>query len=267
MSQSYREFTRERPRRTVVVRYRPVNVLAVLALTATALGLSAISYYQALASMRSVALECDRGGEDACTVVRQYGPITTRERVPIDALHSVSIASHSAKSGTNYSAVLLTKHSKRIALMRPGSRADAESARAAIERVALDRTPGKRSTPIQGPAPLVALFALLMGTGLLAAPMLFNQNARLELDFERGELRYTKYHFPLRPERRTIPVRDLRRAVLATYPGSKGATYGVELQLARGANVFLAGHGNGGSEKRARRKVDEINALLKEHAQ
>ncbi len=267
MSKPYREATRARARPTVLVRYRPLSLLVVLGLTALVLALSAVSYSQALGAIRSVELECERGSEDTCSIVRHYGPITTREGVPIGTVHSVTIASHSNKNSTTYSAVLFTKTSQRIALMRPTSRAEAESTRAAIERLVFDRTPGKRSIPIEGPAPFLALFALLMGTGLLAMPMLFNQSARLELDFERDEVRVTKHHFPLRPERRTIPAGDLRRAAVAVYPGSKGPTYGVELELARGGNVFLAGHGNGGSEKRARQKVDEINALLKEHAQ
>jgi hypothetical protein len=258
---AYRDNTTKQ-RAKAIVHYRPMNALATIAIVAVIVLLSGMTYFQALLSLRSVDVTCVRGGEHTCTVLRHYGPITTHQALPINAIHSVSVSSHRAKNSTNYATILVLKGQDTVQLMRAGARGAADARRVAVDKAAFDPQPGTSTVHTDDAAPISGLFLALLATGLAAMSLLFTRSARLEFDFDRGTVAYKKSRWPLPPVRRTLRADEVKRALVTSRPGSKGGTvYEVELDLAHGPNLVLVGQG-GGTEKRHKEAEAAINALL-----
>lgn len=258
---AYREAaTTERP--NAVVRYRPMRPLATFALMALFGFVSLLTLFGALTYAREVELECVRGGAHTCTVLRHYGPLTTREAIPIQNIHSVSITAHKTKNSTNYAAVLFTKQGETVQLMRATQRPVADARRLAVEKVVFNPEPGTEKLFIQESVPAMGVFFALLGVGLAALSLMFLRSARLEFDFHRGAVRYTRVRWPLRPVRRTLRAAEIKRARVTARPGSKGSTmYGVALVIDGESDLELLNQGGGG-EQHNQRAVDEINAHL-----
>lgn len=258
---AYREdSTVKRP--TAVVHYRPMNIVASVAITAVLLLMCAFTYFQAWTFLRATELSCVRGGEHSCTILRHYGPFTTHEVVPINDIHSVSIKSHTSKNSTTYSTIFLLKDTSKIQLTRPGPVGIADATKLAVEKAAFDREPGTTTLHIQDPAPFSPFFFALIATGLGALSLVFTRTARLEFDLDRGTIAYTRVRWPLRPVRRRFRAEEVKRARVVARPGSKGATiYEVALVIEGEPDLVLIAQG-GGSEKRHEEKAAEINGHL-----
>ncbi len=261
VAMAYRDATAPR-RPTAVLRYRPMRPVATFGLMALFGFVSLVTFFQALTYVRSVELECVRGGPHTCTVLRHYGPLTTHQAIPIQNIHSVSITAHKTKNTTNYAAVLFTKSSETIQLMRATARHIADARRLAVEQVVFDRMPGTQRLFIDESVPVMGAFFALLGLGLAALSLMFFRSARLEFDFDRGAVRYTRLRWPLRPVRRTLRADEVKRARVTARPGSKGsAVYGVALVLDDETDLELLSQGGGG-EQHHQRAADAINAHL-----
>src|SRR5687767_9987211 len=124
---AYRDNTSSK-RPTAVFHYRPMHWLASGAIMLAILSMSLLTYWQAVSSLREMEISCERGGAHSCTIIRHYGPLTTHEVVPINAIHSVSVTSHSVKSGTKYATALVLKDGmEKLPLTRQGDRPAAEA--------------------------------------------------------------------------------------------------------------------------------------------
>ncbi|MGZ3423763.1 MAG: hypothetical protein ACXVEE_38225 [Polyangiales bacterium] len=258
---AYREATiTKRP--FAVVDYRPMSLFWAVSLVCFILALSAFMVFQALTLARTSHLDCSREGLHACVLVREYGPVATRETYPLDAIQSVAIKGHSGKGGSTYSVDLAMRDGTRTQLSRAGSRHLAEVTLKEISDFLDGRAASPSKIPIDDPSPILALMMGLFSIAIGAFSFLILGSARLEFDFDGDKIHYTRRRFPLRPERRTLRGEDVQCARVTARPGSKGGTiYGIALDLEGGASLALL---RGGSSNKARHydAANEINTLL-----
>lgn len=254
---AYRSGSRpQRPR--AVVRYRQLPLpLAVLITAALAFG-CVIMASQASDVARTVNLDC---AERQCVVIRQYGPITTRETIPLDRIKSVGVRSHKHKNTVSYS-VVLTTDDDTIKLCRPTAKPAAEALQARVSAMVDAKSTPPTQIAVEEGSPIAALLMLTFSLLLTTIAFVVFRAATLEFDLDRAVVHLTRSRFPLRPVRQTFRAADLERARVNERPGSKGGqVYSVALVLRAGGEVELL-PGASGMRKHPDETAARINELL-----
>jgi hypothetical protein len=246
-----------------VVRYRSTGPVATVLLVVLVATFATVLAFQSFLNLRSVRLECTRGAAgDLCDRLVALGPIVTHDRIPIASITSVALESHAQKSGTKYTVVLATTEGRSVLSWREQPFASAHEKEAAIRAFLIDARAPSLALTIDEPQPFTSLFMGLFSLGLASIVAVLLVSARLEFDFDRRVIRYTRVRWPLRPIRRTLRGEEIARATVHAKPGSKGGTvYQVALVLADGGDLPLVG-GSSGGEKHHERTAQRINALL-----
>ena len=216
--------------------------------------------WQAAVFARSTRLECAAGEARECVMVREYGPYESRRIFLVRNVTSITIVTHSGKS-TNYGVSVRLRDGTAFPVMRPAGRVAAQTVHTNVSR-AVATAASATSVSIEEPSIFsAALFAMMSLAFLFLAAML-NAKARLQLDFTRKTIDYTRMRWPFKSITRRLQAADVERACVATRIGSKGRTV-YELALAiRGEGDLILVTGGGASEKRTKAAAAELNALL-----
>ncbi len=252
--------TRARPNE--IVHYWPIVGWSGGAVLLAAVGGACAMAVLGIRVLRSSQLDCTRGGAHECVVVRHYGPFATREAVPLASVRGVELRAHSGKGGTRYS-VAFRLDDRTVDLTEPMMHARAQL----THQVVADFVEGRAASPTTIPLDeSSAIGAVPIAIGLGAFAFAFNllRSARLEFDFERGRIAYTRRRFPLKPVRRTFDARETLRAAVAVTTNSKGqAVYSLGLVLRDQDDFPLVANGLD-HEKRSKLTAARINELLRE---
>jgi hypothetical protein len=239
----------EQKRNVAVVDHRPRSLIVVIALTAMFWLFASVTFWQAAVYSRSVQLTCN---ERECTVLRTYVALDTRDTFARDQVRAVVVTSHRGKSSTTYGVAIHTANGRVLALIRPGRNKEAVEIQQAVVDVIEKRTGGRQLEALS----LWSLCLFVFGAGLFAMPLAFTARARLEFDFDRGEVRHTLHRWPRRRQDRVFDARKVSAARVRARTGQRGEMI-YELML---DEVSVAG--SGGGEKRNAVAARQINEYL-----
>lgn len=249
--------------RVEVIPYRPLHPVVAFAITALFACLPAAMLWQTERLVASVEIACTRGGAHECEVRRSWGPFTRRTTVPIQWVQGVMVNTHRGKNSSSYSVTLLSKERSPIELLRPTTRALAESTRTRTLDAIRNPEPGETTLLTQESAPVGGFFLGLLSLVVGGLALLFTRTARVEVDFNRKVLHFRRQRFPLPPLRRTFRLDEIDTPFLhVTHSAKGGASYEPVLILKNGEHFGTVGN-SVATEARARRFVGELERVIK----